>query len=279
MNENWIYLAKNKFTQSGAVGVNFLFNEGNIYISDNHLSALWGWQQQCSPNEAYSFIHIDHHKDLKIPNIYDKLKSISKVKSIDDFLAYRAIDERIETQPYLAYDTYIQIAYTTHPKWFSEMLFLTKECPFKDAFNTCRLNTTDIGTGCVDSEKTIESGKKIKFLSVCDLNQVITGISNNQYEHKVILNLDIDYFFDCDFHLRDSYWSDDKIDSFVQNLQEALNSGNIKVLTIALSPECCNDNGKVSDDMRASYNVMSRFLPILSPPARKEFSSILESKM
>lgn len=32
MKGNWIYLAKNKFTQSGAVGVNFLFNEGNIYI-------------------------------------------------------------------------------------------------------------------------------------------------------------------------------------------------------------------------------------------------------
>ena len=80
-NKYWQYIVDGNFSKSQSVDVNFLFNEGNIYISDNHLCALWGWLHECNPDEEYTFIHIDHHNDLKIPNIVDRLKSIENKKN------------------------------------------------------------------------------------------------------------------------------------------------------------------------------------------------------
>ena len=101
LNQYWTYMEESNFSKSGALGVNFLFNEGNIYISDNHLCALWGWLQQCDKKEEYTFIHIDHHNDLKIPNIVDRLKSIGNAKTFDNFLKYREIHMDINEKPFL----------------------------------------------------------------------------------------------------------------------------------------------------------------------------------
>lgn len=294
MTNLWPYLTEEKFAKSGAVNVNFVFNENNIYISDNHLCALWGWLQQCSPNEEYSFIHIDHHKDLKIPNLITNLKvndnlssqqkenilanlrTIDTAKMIDDFLAHRETYKNICIEPYLAYDTYIQIAYWIFPDWFSEMSFLTKECPYPDIFDKCRL--IPASNGCDDFERTITDCKRMEFKDFCDVHKAIAGIAKNQCKHKVILNIDIDYFFDCDNgNTRDAYWTEDKIDSLVNLLKEALDSGNIQVLTIAMSPSCCG-KGQI-DGWKNSFDITRRFLSVLSASAKSEFIEKLEEKM
>jgi len=268
MESKWVYLAE-PFEKSCAINVNFLFNEGNIYISDNHLCALWGWLQHCSPRDEYNFIHVDYHKDLGCPKILDYLKSIEQVKTIDDLLKYREIHMEMINQPFLAYDTYIWIAQFIRPMWFSEMTFLTKECSFNNTFEECRLNPL---TNCIESD-CLWREKKIEYKNSCTLEDVIKNITVNQYKHKVILNLDLDYFFDCQNHIRDAYWSDQRITEFVMTLQEALGSGNIQVLTIAMSPECCNSNGHWSYDIRDSYDIMCKFLPILSGKAQLKFSA------
>lgn len=272
---HWIYLTQNGFSKSGAVNVNFLFNEDNIYISDNHMCALWGWMQQCIPEEEYHFIHIDYHNDLRSPRTFDCIDIVSNAKSFPEFLQSRGTQEQFGQ--HLAWDTYIQIAYKMYPKWFSKTLFLTTKCVQYCEFYECRKPSTE--TLCKGCPKELFNRDSLDYYS-CNLENLLKHIINGVYERKVILNIDIDYFFDCDDkHMRDDYWTNDKIDSLIPLLKEALDSNNIKVLTIAMSPECCNNNGKSSEDMHASYEVMSRFLPILSSQAKEDFSSVLLRKM
>ena len=84
------------------------------------------------------------------------------------------------------------------------------------------------------------------------------------------MNFDVDYFFDCnsDDHKYDDYWTKEKINQVAYLLKSAMESGNVKVLTIAMSPECCGG-------WKNSYYLMEKLLPILSQVAREEFSNVL----
>lgn len=42
----------------------FLWQSGNVFVMDNHKSALWCWLQSCNPRKSYNFMHIDRHYDL-----------------------------------------------------------------------------------------------------------------------------------------------------------------------------------------------------------------------
>lgn len=276
-NKYWQYIVDGNFSKSQSVDVNFLFNEGNIYISDNHLCALWGWLHECNPDEEYTFIHIDHHNDLKIPNIVDRLKSIGNAKTFDNFLRYREIHMDINEEPFLSYDTYIQIAHYSYPKWFDEILFLTKECNFTETFNECRLNPMK---NCKLSDSFIGAKEKKGITYSCQLEKVLENMIQGKFQHKVILNLDIDYFFDCDLHIRDSYWSNEKIDEVAELLNTAMKSGNVRVLTIAMSPECCSEDGKSNNkpSYQPSWGIIERLLRILTDNAKKEFITIMQEK-
>lgn len=269
-------MAEGNFSKSQAASVNFLFNEGNIYISDNHLCALWGWLQQCDKKEDYTFIHIDYHEDLKIPNLIKHLSSIRNANTFTEFLAYREPSMDIRQEPFLAWDTYILIAYQLFPNWFTEKLFLTSNCPkFKD-FKECR---TQPLVNCKDSTLDI-CNKPFEYDCSCALQDVLENICNNKYKHQVILNLDIDYFFDCGEYVRDSYWSNEKIDEVAELLNTAMKSGNVRVLTIAMSPECCSEDGKSNDkpSYQPSWGIMERLLRILTDNAKKEFITIMQEK-
>ena len=100
------------------------------------------------------------------------------------------------------------------------------------------------------------------------------------YGPNVILNLDIDYFFDCGEYVRDAYWSDEKIDKVAELLKTAMESGNVQVLTIAMSPECCSEDGKSNGkpSYQPSWGIMERLLRILTDNAKKEFITIMQEK-
>lgn len=269
MEDNWIYLFEDSFGKSGAVDVNFLFNEGNIYISDNHLCALWGWMQQCTSEKEYTFIHVDYHNDLKIPNIIRWCRELKNLKSINDFLHFRYLPDNISPEPYLSYDSYIQIAYALYPKWFTGIRFLTSECSFGEYYE-CRKNPR---IECKNHFDAV-SGEKIEYHSSCLLIETLQQIVSGEFKNKIILNLDIDYFFDSgsDYHERDTYWTDEKINQVAQLLKSAMDSGNVQVLTIAMSPECCGG-------WQPACQVMEKLLPILSPTGREDFSSVLHKKI
>lgn len=275
IHQYWTYMAEGNFSKSQAASVNFLFNEGNIYISDNHLCALWGWLQQCDKKEEYTFIHIDHHNDLKMPSIIDWIYKIKETHSFEEFLEFRYIPERTLLVPYVAWDTYIKLAEWLYPKWFTEVIFLTKECPYPNTFDACRQAFNE---KCYRVDSTVKLGKNLEFS--CDLERILKNIKENVYPHNVILNLDIDYFFDCGEYVRDAYWSDEKIDKVAELLKTAMESGNVQVLTIAMSPECCSEDGKSNGkpSYQPSWGIMERLLRILTDNAKKEFITIMQEK-
>lgn len=73
---------------SGCANVNFLYKSDKFYIMDNHLCAIWCWNQMVKTDCHYGIFHIDRH--------YDLLDNLS-----DDFL--------VENRQYLeshAFDTF-----------------------------------------------------------------------------------------------------------------------------------------------------------------------------
>jgi hypothetical protein len=62
-----------------------------------------------------------------------------------------------------------------------------------------------------------------------------------QSEHKWIVNLDIDYFFTENNGQTYQYLTDTFIYNITNQLKIALQENMIKVLTIAISPECCGN--------------------------------------
>ena len=41
-----------------------LWQNGKIYVMDNHRDATWCWFHQCRDGERYNFMHIDRHYDM-----------------------------------------------------------------------------------------------------------------------------------------------------------------------------------------------------------------------
>ena len=133
---------------------------------------------------------------------------------------------------------------------------------------------------CKLSDSFIGAKEKKGITNSCQLEKVLENMIQGKFQHKVILNLDIDYFFDCDLHIRDSYWSNEKIDEVAELLNTAMESGNVQVLTIAMSPECCSEDGKSNDksSYQPSWGIMEHLLRILTDNAKKEFITIMQEK-
>lgn len=117
----------------------------------------------------------------------------------------------------------------------------------------------------------------ITYRCQCNLEDVLKDIAENTSNRPTILNLDVDYFFDFDKHVRDSYWTDDKIAQVAELLKNALDRGNVKVLTIAMSPECCKGES-YCDGWKNSLDVTRIFSSILSDKAKNEFLDVLDKK-
>lgn len=64
--------------ESGTHSLNFLGQDRNIYVMDNHLAAGWCWLNSLNPNEQYNFFHVDQHQDLcgglATRDVLDKIK-------------------------------------------------------------------------------------------------------------------------------------------------------------------------------------------------------------
>ncbi len=210
-------------SNSGAYKLNLLFNEGKIYIMDNHLAASWCWLQKIDYSKQYNLLHIDRHYDLLNSqtdwwveemgrqNINIRDNSIEEILS----LTYNHADMPTRDRfPVFRWDNYITILNRLYPNLLSACLFATQ-------------NDGDI----IDE-------LEISEVTPWDLQENLSyWLTEGSNGNKWIVNLDIDYFF-CDnndkyFQLFD--------DAFVKRIAEEIKASlkNVEVLTIALSPELC----------------------------------------
>lgn len=232
----------------------FLWHGDNVFVMDNHKSALWCWMQMCNPNEQYNFMHIDKHYDM-----LDCYKSADLVKlyptmSFDEYCSA----ERDDGYKLMRWDNFIRAGFEKFPQWFNSAIFVTQK-------------VGDIGTW---------RKNKLRFQEECpmDMNWVVgqyieetseglSGITDGCADKKWIVSFDLDVFFSsCDDKVL--IFSDEYIRLIARKLQRAMS--NIQVLTIAISPDCLPGVGE--DDLYANWQQGIRILKLMSEeiPAMRE---------
>lgn len=190
---------------------NVLWNEGPVYVMDNHRLALWCWFQKIDKTKRYNLIHIDAHPDMSESALKYFKHDLWNI-SLEE---YREAWQKDINMPLFRWDNYIEVFLRKYPKLVGKTVSATHH----------------LGSSKELSEE-IRAYDLVKYL-----NAVFSG---ERYVNELpwIVNLDLDYFFSA---------APEKIqlfgDEFIQEVNKAirlgLENGMIEVLTISLSPECC----------------------------------------
>jgi hypothetical protein len=206
-------LAKNVSTDSTD---NFLINEDNIYVMDNHRLALWCWFNKINVNNKYNLIHIDAHPDLSASGIADYLKLNKKVSEMS-LEEYRSIMQGQYNVPLFRWDNYLKVFIESHKENY---------IPETSLSFTHHLGSSD---------------KLSKDLSSIFILRELENVFDEKLfinNNKWIVNLDLDYFFTTQPHKK-LLFTKDFMESIACLLKKGIDQKLIEVLTIALSPECC----------------------------------------
>lgn len=206
--------------------LNELYNDGEIYIMDNHLAASWCWVQKIDLDANYNFFHIDRHYDLLNGNTNFMVQQLQnqnfdfKNATIEEYTAASYISN---FSPYNAkifrYDNYITIFNQFFPSLLQKKYFVTHS------------------DGTVPEQWQLGMYESPFY----DLHTSLAFWINNTKE-KWILNIDIDYFFSDDIHgKRYQIFTDEYISNVGVEISKCMD--NIEVLTIALSPSFCSGVG------------------------------------
>lgn len=196
---------------SGPSDDNVLWKEQNIYVMDNHRLALWCWFQEMEKGARYNLLHIDAHPDLNESALKDFNHDLWQM----DLEEYRSTWQSDINLPLFRFDNYLEIFLKKYP----ESVGLTFSA------------THHLGSpkGLAQEVKALDLVKQLKEI-----------FSGKKYINDLswIVNLDLDYFFSAQPE-KLQLFSDEYIEAIAESLRLGLESGMIKVLTIALSPECC----------------------------------------
>lgn len=219
--------------RSADIHLNFLWKADGLplYVMDNHLAAAWCWMQECDPNESYCFFHIDRHNDLGTLapfTCYQHLRSNPHV-SIDEYTGIRNSAVTHQDRPAFTWDNYINQSIQLFPDWFRKCVYAThKSLDERERKMNLGCNVIEESSPCHLLESLSDA------LSVDDLKRMMSQSKGEDID-KWIVNLDLDYFFIEEPSMR--ILSDDYIRSVAGVIKGLINE--VKVVTVALSPECC----------------------------------------
>lgn len=211
------FKGKNTSTQ---FQTNFLCQHENIFIMDNHRMALWCWLQKIDEFkdlEKVHFFHVDAHYDSDSVLVKNNFQ-INKNINLNDYVNNQSI----------LWDNYIPLFFNSLDKdKLGLKIALTHEMGLKGSF-----------------DQELKAATFLKDLDDLLLNQ-----------KPWIFNLDLDYFFPNyrkDFFLFSQNWMMEVFKLIKLNLDE----GHIRVLTIALSPECCGGWEQANEALTILCNVL-----------------------
>lgn len=227
----WLVPFKGR-NSSNAYNQNFLWKHDSIYIMDNHRAALWCWLQHFSNNETVHLFHIDQHYDTLTSNITDWVKASPNFRNltVEEFLmtCYNVDDDGcVEI---VRWDNYLSLFLALFPSCIKDKVFCTH----------CRENNNTPHCDLPNSDEYTEIG--ITELP-CNLNHFLA-----EHSKQWIVNLDIDFFFssapkdevEADGNSKGIVMlSDGYMRNVFQTIKKKYHDGNIRVITVALSPECC----------------------------------------
>ncbi|OEU70716.1 MAG: hypothetical protein BA863_14615 [Desulfovibrio sp. S3730MH75] len=208
---NWIVDFQGR-NHSMAIKLNFLWNDKNIFIMDNHRAALWCWIQSLKDGQSLKVFHVDRHFDALFSAQdyshfpHDDFDSMD----IEEYLACGYDNDFFSVTPLFRWDNYLGLFIEKYCAQISEWAFATH------------------GKGAAPKDISYAVYEPWEFPSAI-----------GDLKGKWIFNLDLDYFFGrmANGHM-DRLFTDVYISDFAKELRTALDLGIIEVLTVSLSPEC-----------------------------------------
>lgn len=224
----------------------FLWQEGNVFVMDNHKSALWCWLQVCNPDHNYNFMHIDRHYDLLDCFNNDDLEAVRNNPHLgfDEFSRMMRAGGEYKV---FRWDNYIMAGYVLNNRWFHTNIFMTHEVGgIKPSWGHEPLRVRNENPLFMEWCINQFIGEPSKYLD---------GFNGDDYLLPWIVNLDLDVFFTGDSLIQQ--FSDEYIKRIAEILQNNLER--IEVLTIALSPECLGGAG-----LRQKWKNGFRLISIMS---------------
>lgn len=223
---------------SGSVTDHLLFKvEGApIYVMDNHRLAMWCWfdalKSYSSKKEEFNLLHIDAHPDLS-PNGLEQFEKDQKDIAEFSLDEYRNYWDQEHNIPLIRWDNYLTF-------------FL------KRYHSLVKPHNTFSATHKMGSETSLHHDilphELVKFMD----NHLGEKIFYNT--NRWIVNLDIDYFFSPQPD-KLVLFSDEYLEKMAKILKEALASGSVAVLSIALSPECCGSWEKAESLLSKMFDI------------------------
>ncbi len=214
MPNHWLIPFKGR-QGSGEWDQNFLWKHKSVYIMDNHRAALWCWLQHIEEHNKYNLYHIDRHYDTVSSPKNSWLSQVPDLKeiSISDYLTIKE-DTALGTFPLIRWDNYLSIFLELYGEHVEECIFATHK---------------------EGNEPNWENGGDD---AVWDIPDILESQLSSKKEW--ILNIDLDYFFfSGDRESPKRMLTDDYVQAVFEIVHKKYQDGTIKVLTIALSPECC----------------------------------------
>jgi hypothetical protein len=201
---------------SGHSTQNFLWQDGPIYIMDNHRAAWWCWLRHLSNGERVDLFHIDRHTDTLSSNLPLWLQHLP------------AQMRGVPLTDYLDFQVTINGSLSATIRWDNYLsLFLEHE--------KGQLGQLYFATHHDGDEPNVPPGS-YRDVSPWDLPKNFDfwlGEGSNW-----VVNIDLDYFFcemeggECRRFLAPEY-----VEDLCLTIKKHLATGRIKVLTICLTPD------------------------------------------
>lgn len=205
--------------KSGPVNDRFLWNDGRVYVMDNHRLALWCWWQHLSEATSWTYLHVDRHYDAlwlkwnpwrlgSTPIHRTDLTSFREAKTDDGgahFELYR-------------WDTITSALWSLHGDVIREVIF---------------------ASGDEGDDPFLPRSRRINPWKLPELMAYLAEADDSGgLPTPCIADIDLDYFTHHDLDgAFGQVFSDGFIEEIGESLYEGVESGRFGVATIALSPE------------------------------------------
>jgi hypothetical protein len=196
---------------STSIKLNFLWNDGPIFIMDNHRAAMWCWMNFVKESEQFGLFHVDRHYDALFSEKDYAHVPLDGLEDMDiqDYLSCGYDNEFFAVTPVFRWDNYLGLFIERYRDKIATLITATHEKGNEPSCNFARCYPWDF-PGTLD-----------------------------RLNGEWIFNLDLDYF--CSRNSSgemEQIFTDEYIFDFAKALAAQISKETIKVLTISLSPEC-----------------------------------------
>lgn len=207
---NWI-IHNVKYLPSYSEYVNYWGRVDDIVIMDNHRCALYHW---LSIDRPFHYLHIDAHYDAFCDQNTSEELQLLRDANLKELTFLNLENLRLQKK-LVRWDNYIPIFYSLK----------------KDLILSSHFFTQKIGIPPHPPSVWKEHGpwELVSFLQLIQRSQMD--------EVPWLINIDLDYFFQKDFH--DPIFRDEFIVKFFAEINKLRKLNLVMMISIAISPECC----------------------------------------